>query len=119
MAIAAAGALLWPSMATADCAGAADHLAQLDCLETTYAKADAELNAIWPDVLASHPSGGMVEQHKADIRAAQRAWIAFRDADCTALMKVGIPKYWRANELRCLIDHTRARTVALSDAYLG
>ena len=100
------------------CQNAPDFLAQMECLQTTYAQADAQLNAIWPRVMADHPSGGVREVHRKDIRAAQRAWIAFRDADCEARSKTGIPKYWESNRMFCLIEMTRARVATLQYHYL-
>lgn len=100
------------------CQDSPDFLAQMECLRTTYKQADADLNAIWPRVMADHPSGGDRQVHRKDIRAAQRAWIAFRDADCEARSKTGIPKYWESNRLFCLIELTRARTVSLKYHYV-
>jgi uncharacterized protein YecT (DUF1311 family) len=108
---------LLPALAEAACEGL-DHLAELDCLQSEYRLADDELNRIWPRVLAEAPSGGDPEMHRQAIRDAQRAWIAFRDADCEAASMVGIPYYWGMNSLHCLIDHTRARTEALARTYL-
>ena len=99
-----------PSHAQSACDDVDDHLARIECLEADYAQADAELNAAWPKVTAKPPSGSDQAAQRDRIRAAQRAWIAFRDADCAARADVGIPKYWRTNELTCLIEHTRART---------
>jgi uncharacterized protein YecT (DUF1311 family) len=95
-----------------------DDVATVDCLRSEYRLSDDELNRIWPRVLAEAPSGGDPEMHRQAIRDAQRAWIAFRDADCAAASTVGIPRYWEINRLRCAIDHTRARTEALSRTYL-
>ena len=103
---------LWSVQAKAQsvCDAVDDHLTRIECLEADHQKADAELNAAWPKVLASPPSGSDQEAQRQRIRASQHAWIAFRDADCAARADVGIPKYWRTNELSCLIEHTRART---------
>lgn len=101
----------------AACDGIDDHLELLACLETEYERADAELNAAWPVVLANPPSGSDQQEQRQRIRASQRAWIAFRDADCAAKADVGIPKYWRMNELYCLISHTRHRTQDLLTTY--
>jgi uncharacterized protein YecT (DUF1311 family) len=110
---------LLPALANAACEAAGDDLATLDCLRAEHARADAELNRIWPRVLADAPSGGDPEMQRGAIRDAQRAWIIFRDADCAAASTLGIPRYWEMNRLRCLVDHTRARTASLSRTYLG
>lgn len=109
--------MLFPATAQAACEGSDDFLAQVNCLEGAYKKADKALNAAWPKVLAQAPSGGVVEETRKSIRASQRAWIAFRDADCAAKSMTGVPKYWRSNELSCLIEHTDARTKDLLETY--
>ena len=106
-----------PALADVACDGAGDDLAVLDCLRGEYRLADDELNRLWPQVLAEAPSGGDPDMHRQAIRDAQRAWIAFRDADCAASSTIGIPRYWEMNRLRCTIDHTRARTEALARTY--
>ena len=111
--------LIWPVPATAeDCADAEDVIPRLECLGDVHAAEDARLNAVWRRVLEEFPSGGDREVHREEIRAAQRAWIAFRDADCEAVAKVGIPKYWELNRLTCIVEMTRGRSGALVEAYL-
>ena len=112
------GSALAPAVADAACEGIADELAALDCLRGEYRLADDELNRVWPRVLAEAPSGGDPEAQRQAIRAAQHAWIAFRDADCAAASAIGIPRHWELNRLHCAIAHTRARTEALSRTYL-
>ena len=104
--------------AAEDCAGADGVIEEIECLADVLAAEDAKLNAIWPRVLTEHPSGDDFDAHTAEIRASQRAWIAFRDADCEARSKTGIPKYWEVNRMSCLIEHTRARTATLTEVYL-
>lgn len=91
---------------------------QIDCYGQELNVADANLNATWRRVIAEHPSGGVKEEHTKDIRAAQRAWIAFRDMDCEAKSKIGIPKYWELNRVVCLYEMTKARTADLKEVYL-
>ncbi len=43
--------------------------------EASFTKADAELNRIYAKVLA-----GLDDESKPELKAAQRAWVAFRDA---------------------------------------
>ena len=104
--------------AQAVCEGADGVISTLVCLNHEYAAADKDLNATWKRVMSEHPSGGDRDVHRAEIRTAQRAWIAFRDADCEAASKIGIPKYWEANRVNCLIAHTQARTEALRELYV-
>lgn len=62
------------------------------CAGVDYDNADADLNAIWPDIVAAAKSN---DEYVADmardrgvpttleaLRIAQRAWIKFRDAQC-------------------------------------
>lgn len=116
--IAAGVALAGTPAAARDCTEQATVIEQIDCTTDALAKADADLNAVWRRVMAEHPSGGARDAHQEDIRAAQRAWIAFRDADCEAASQIGIPKYWEANRLGCLLQHTESRTQALRETYL-
>jgi len=103
----------------ADCQDAPSVIETVECLRDVYAAADRELNRVWPRVIAEHPSGGVPDLHTEEIRKAQRAWIAFRDAECEARSKTGIPKYREANRLQCLVDLTRARVESLTEAYLS
>lgn len=95
-----------------------DVIANVDCMQAELERADAQLNAIWKQAIAHHPSGGDRNAHKQEIRKAQRAWIAFRDSDCDAVSQIGIPKYWELNRLSCLVAHTRARRTALKYFYV-
>lgn len=51
----------------------------LDCLGAELERKDAELNDLWAKVPAAIGSDAMTP-----VRKAQRAWIAFRDAQCEA-----------------------------------
>jgi uncharacterized protein YecT (DUF1311 family) len=62
------------------------------CASVDYEKADADLNALWPDVVAAAKSNDEDIAEMASergvpttlqaLRTAQRAWIKFRDAQC-------------------------------------
>ena len=76
MAIAAL-ALCLPAMAQAACPG--DTQVEMnECAAAEYKAADAELNAAWKPAKAFFDEAG----HGEDLLKAQRAWIAFRDAEC-------------------------------------
>ena len=49
----------------------------------SFAKADQQLNALYKKALA-----GLDEESKAKLKAAQRAWVAFRDAEAEFHMQV-------------------------------
>ena len=64
-------------------------MAQMDmnaCAEIDFERADAELNRVWraliADVQASDRADNTGGENERRYRAAQRAWIAFRDAEC-------------------------------------
>jgi uncharacterized protein YecT (DUF1311 family) len=66
------------SVAAADpCAGAGNQLELNECAQKQFLKADAKLNAAYKPLLAA-----LDQEHQVKLRAAQRAWIAFRDAEC-------------------------------------
>jgi uncharacterized protein YecT (DUF1311 family) len=108
-----------------DCANASNNVEITACVWDAYKRADAELNAVWKQVMASiQPEDYIpvdaVKQWKDDLLAAQRAWITFKEKDCDAVayewyggsganMAVG----------SCLYGHTVARTNDLKERYLG
>lgn len=94
------------------------------CSDREYGRADAELNAVFKKVLASIAKAGDDKPYdakswEAQLRASQRAWIAYRDADCKGL----VPMEWSGGTgttgavLGCMIEKTRTRTKELADRY--
>lgn len=90
-----------------DCANA---MAQQDmnlCAAQEYQAADAVLNAEWRVTLDWARGAGL----EAELRAAQRAWIAYRDAACGVEAAV-----WEGGSMAplilstCMTRLTRART---------
>ncbi|HZH43382.1 MAG TPA: lysozyme inhibitor LprI family protein [Lysobacter sp.] len=76
-----------------------------DTRDGELAMADDELNAAYKALLANLDTAG--QQH---LRAAQRAWIQMRDADCQ----------WAFVDRRdCLIDRTTNRTEELKNTYFS
>lgn len=72
-----------------DCAKAMAQQEMNWCAEQDWLAADAELNAVWPEARAAMKAidADLPEDMRgADkaLVAAQRAWIAFRDAECAA-----------------------------------
>jgi uncharacterized protein YecT (DUF1311 family) len=59
------------------CAGASNQLELTDCAAQGYKKADAKLNQVYRSLVTS-----LDQEHQVKLKAAQRAWIAFRDAEC-------------------------------------
>jgi uncharacterized protein YecT (DUF1311 family) len=85
--------------------------AQLNaCLNRLFARADAALNRQWQETLAARPAGA--EQ----LRTAQRAWLAYRDAHCaSAAPAVASAEIGEAERLGCRTRMTEARTHELAD----
>lgn len=81
----------------------------LRCIAAETRVHDAGLNAAYAKVL-----GDMTPTERRNLRAAQRAWIAFRDADCAARVD---PQQWgslsRINGSMCILNRTIERTLEL------
>lgn len=75
-----------------DCIDPQTQPAMTYCAGVDYEEADADLNALWPDIVAAARSndeymGDMARERGAPttveaLRTAQRSWIKFRDAQC-------------------------------------
>ncbi|MEQ8345196.1 MAG: lysozyme inhibitor LprI family protein [Sneathiellaceae bacterium] len=98
-----------------DCTSPQTNLAMQECADANYRAADAALNAAYGEVMGrlrqmdkeDGPDSGLADA----LKAAQRAWIPFRDGQCA----------WEAGfftggsiapliRLTCLTELTRART---------
>jgi uncharacterized protein YecT (DUF1311 family) len=78
--LALACALAFPAGAADRCDDAQDQATMNRCASAAYQAADRELNAAYEEIrgrLASMPETARL------LRDAQRAWIAFRDSECT------------------------------------
>ena len=92
------------------------------CAHREWEQADAELNALWPQVRAimQREDGYAVEDDQPgyweSLLEAQRAWIAYRDTHCTAE-----GYYARGGSMEsllvstCMTDLTKQRTRDLRD----
>lgn len=72
-----------------DCAEPMSQSAMNRCAAIDFQEADAELNRVWPEVLAEMrrrdryiPDGDERPSSVQSLREAQRAWIVLRDAHC-------------------------------------
>ena len=94
------------------------------CTELAFQKADAELNEAYKHAIASLKDD--VQEPPFDpkswetaMRASQRAWVAYRDAECKGL----VPMEWTGGTgttgavNACLIEMTEARTKTLKERY--
>jgi uncharacterized protein YecT (DUF1311 family) len=71
--------LLSASALAQDCAKAADQMTLNQCADQSFRRADAELNRLYRQIEGRLK--GAPDSAKALV-SAQRAWIAFRDAEC-------------------------------------
>lgn len=119
-----AGALVQPELPDAhaiedpDCGG---NTAQMvECANRIFDRADRELNVAWKESIAAlEREDRTLDDHReprADIaRTAQRAWLAFRDAQCAADAdsEARGGTLYPLVYIGCRTDMTRARTQQL------
>jgi len=80
------------------------------CFEQRFSRVDAALNSQWQETLTARPAAA--EQ----LRTAQRAWIAYRDAHCeSAVPSVANAEIIASERLLCRTRMTEARTRELAD----
>ncbi len=100
-----------PAAKAANCDNATDQATMNACADKALKAADAELNAVYKKIthrLADEPDTGK------QLVAAQRAWIAFRDAQCTfASSAVSGGSAYPMVHAMCLDDLTRSRVADL------
>ncbi|MBG1233074.1 lysozyme inhibitor LprI family protein [Aestuariivirga litoralis] len=97
-------ALFWPAGAHADDALNCDEpqtTADMNqCADIAFDKADKELNALWPKLKewaaqSDQESGENDGYYAKTLLASQRAWLAYRDAECVA---AGLPMHGGTGE---------------------
>lgn len=112
--------------APVDCTNATSTVEMNVCADREFEQADAELNAVYQRALGKLPQLGMEKPFDAKswetaLRKSQRAWIAFRDAEC----REHVPMFWTGGTgttvavISCLTDKTKARTRELREHYEG
>jgi uncharacterized protein YecT (DUF1311 family) len=108
-----------------DCSNASTTVEMNFCADKDLAAADEKLNAVYKKVLAQIDESGLEKPYdraswEAAMRASQRAWVAFRDADCKGV----VPMEWSGGSgtsaavLGCMSQKTIERTKELSERYL-
>ena len=94
-----------------DAPGGQSTMGMIDCIGDELKVQDFALNAAYKKAMRDLTPG-----EKTNLQRAQRAWIAFRDADCAALDD---PEQWgsisRINANVCVLDRTIERTVELEN----
>jgi len=90
-----------------DCASASNQGTLNECTAKQYKQADAQLNTLYQQIngqLKDNPQG------KKRLLTAQRAWLAFRDAECTfAASGVEGGSVYPMIHNQCLADLTQKR----------
>lgn len=104
--------LLFTSMVfAADCDNASDQATMNQCATQQNAAADKELNALYQQItsrLKSNPDS------KKQLVGAQRAWVAFRDAECKfSASGVAGGSVYPLIYNNCIASVTKTRTEAL------
>lgn len=107
-----------------DCANATSNHEMIFCADEEYKAADLALNAAYQKALKAIP--GLASEPPYDarsweeaLRKSQRAWVAFRDAEC----KDHTPMFWGGGThtplavLGCLTAKTNARTKELNEDF--
>ncbi|MBX6317064.1 lysozyme inhibitor LprI family protein [Pigmentiphaga sp.] len=109
-------ALAAPAGAQSDCSNQASQAGMNACAEQALKQSDAELNKTYRAILARLKDDKPLAQR---LVSAQRAWIAYRDAECqfSSSLAEGGSSYSMVRAM-CLAQQTRARTEALQ-AYLN
>ena len=114
------GLAVCPAVADESCGDAGTTAAMVACADAALRAADADLNATWKRVVervrAIDGEAGDGGDRVGTLRAAQRAWIAFRDAQCALEAAAwyggtGAPLL----QIGCLDRLTRARTGELDE----
>ena len=95
--------------ASLTCSNPATMLAKNQCALDDFRKADAKLNAQWKITYQVFQFES--EESAERLRAAQRAWVAYRDAECDAehwwVFKASLSKY---SNITCRVKITVERT---------
>ena len=107
-----------------DCAAAVTTVDLNSCAEQRLDVADTALNETYQKILANlalpdnENAAGNLKWAEA-LKVSQRAWVAFRDADCDRLMvhEAGGGTATTGAILGCMTEMTEARTKSLKERY--
>ena len=107
-----------------DCENPATNIEIGACLDRELKAADAELNRVYKAAMAAiersdHLTPELRGEWKAALRAAQRLWISYRDADCRTPIEY---EWWGGSGvgmaiLSCLLEKTKVRVSELRERY--
>lgn len=121
---AVAGAGANAPRAAVDCENAVSTVDMNACAQAELDRADVALNAAYKAALADIPEMASEAPYdakgwEAALRASQRAWVAFRDAECND----HVAMFWTggtgatADILGCMTTKTEERTKELTERY--
>ncbi|CAN5721356.1 hypothetical protein BH10PSE5_BH10PSE5_05710 [soil metagenome] len=85
-------------------------MGQVQCISDAVAVQDARLNKTYAKAMAK-----LTPEQKDKLRAAQRAWIAFKQADCVSLQDDDWGTMSRVTANMCALDRTTERADELAD----
>ena len=88
--------------------GGPSTLGMIECIGAELEVQDAALNAAYRTLIAD-----MTPEQKAGLKKAQRAWIAFRDADCRARYSRDWGTFSSLTSNMCMVQRTVERTLEL------
>lgn len=83
---------------------------QIQCIAVELTIQDKRLNAAYGKAMS-----GLTPGQKGKLRAAQRAWVAFRDTDCKSLYDEEWGTLSRIFANDCVLRRTVERTIELED----
>jgi uncharacterized protein YecT (DUF1311 family) len=93
-----------------ECPGDGEQAQINECLNGVFGRADTALNRQWEETLRARPNS------VARLRTAQRAWLAYRDAQCeSAVPSVASAQVQTSARTLCRTRLTEARTHDLAD----
>ena len=84
-------------------------MGMIECAAGELKLQDARLNRAYQDAMKRLD----LPRQKAALKKAQRAWIAYRDADCASLYDQDWGSLSRIEANACMLDHTARRADAL------
>jgi uncharacterized protein YecT (DUF1311 family) len=105
-----AGLAAAPALAATDCDNATTQAAMNQCAAADAKAADAALNAAYGKAMK-----GLAPPLQTKLRAAQRAWIGYRDAHC-GFVSAGGGSVAPMVRSSCVAEVTKARTKEIESA---
>ncbi len=104
-----------------ECSNAQTQFQINNCTAVAFQKADDELNAVWAQVRQTFAKDGYGKRSKAELLKSQRAWIAYRKAECDG----SVGQDWEGGTGRpmavnlCGTELTKQRTKRLRERFLS